>query len=64
MKVKFIEENPDWYLIGIRNSDNYLTLNEIYDADYDPTGYFGETSYTASFDIAGFSYPIEWFQIV
>lgn len=64
MKVKFIEENPDWLNIGIRNEDNCLILNEIYNAEYNPDGYFGGTDYTDSYQINDFEYPVEWFQII
>lgn len=64
MKVKFIEENPKYEIIGIWMKENCLELDEIYDAEYDPDGYFGGTEFTDSYKIDGFDYPAPWFQII
>ena len=64
MKVKFIEENPDYENIGIWDEDNCLVLNEVYSAKYNPEGFFGGTDYTDSYEISGFEYPAPWFKII
>ncbi len=56
MKVKFINENPDWYWYGL-TSGSYLNLGQIYESDL----YMDSLDY---YNINGWFYPKSWFQII